>query len=330
MRNYIVTSFFLILPFFLVAQSTWEMGFSLGTTAYQGDLTPERIPESANSDLMYGFFLRKSLNPVWAIRANFLHGTWKGADEFAEDPKKLKRDFSFTNQISEGAILLEWDPFGKSRFREGPYNFRPRITPYGYLGAGLAHYQLSNNFPTVLDGITPEGVAKDLEEAENNLRLAIPMGLGLKMDLSKRSTLAFEGGPHYGVNDLVDGVSNAGNSATNDWYWHASANLSIRFGKKDSDGDGIIDKEDKCRYVAGSLSARGCPDQDGDGVEDDEDVCPTLAGPSRSTPCGCVDKVGDGTSNILRVLCRVIGQSAFKVIKSLLRCVYHITIALVL
>ena len=48
--------------------------------------------------------------------------------------------------------------------------------------------------------------------------------------------------------------------------------------KIDSDGDGVIDDEDECPNVFGSLSAKGCPDADGDGIEDKDDVCPNTQG----------------------------------------------------
>ena len=42
----------------------------------------------------------------------------------------------------------------------------------------------------------------------------------------------------------------------------------------DSDGDGIIDKVDKCPEVPGLVEFEGCPDQDGDGIPDMDDECP--------------------------------------------------------
>ena len=46
----------------------------------------------------------------------------------------------------------------------------------------------------------------------------------------------------------------------------------------DKDGDGILDKDDKCPDVAGSKTAMGCPDADLDSVADAEDRCPQEAG----------------------------------------------------
>ncbi len=59
----------------------------------------------------------------------------------------------------------------------------------------------------------------------------------------------------------------------------------------DSDGDGVLDKADKCPKEAGTVE--GCPDKDSDGdtVMDSKDACPTEAGPVAT--CGCVPKDGD-------------------------------------
>ncbi|MCH9682352.1 MAG: OmpA family protein [Deltaproteobacteria bacterium] len=48
---------------------------------------------------------------------------------------------------------------------------------------------------------------------------------------------------------------------------------------RDSDGDGVLDVDDRCIAAAGE-DAFGCPppDRDADGVEDTEDQCPTRAG----------------------------------------------------
>jgi outer membrane protein OmpA-like peptidoglycan-associated protein len=43
----------------------------------------------------------------------------------------------------------------------------------------------------------------------------------------------------------------------------------------DSDGDGVVDIDDRCPTVAGLPTAAGCKDGDGDGIADELDRCPT-------------------------------------------------------
>lgn len=64
---------------------------------------------------------------------------------------------------------------------------------------------------------------------------------------------------------------------------------------KDTDGDGVIDKEDACKKVAGPLENHGCPwpDTDGDKVFDKDDKCPEIAGPVENQGCPWKDSDGD-------------------------------------
>lgn len=61
---------------------------------------------------------------------------------------------------------------------------------------------------------------------------------------------------------------------------------------KDSDGDGVSDKRDKCRLDRGTWATLGCPDRDGDGILDKEDSCPDVKGIARFQ--GCPDTDNDG------------------------------------
>ena len=56
------------------------------------------------------------------------------------------------------------------------------------------------------------------------------------------------------------------------------AGLTFKFGGKDTDGDGIYDKDDACPDIAGLKQFQGCPDTDGDGIPDKDDACPEVAG----------------------------------------------------
>jgi outer membrane protein OmpA-like peptidoglycan-associated protein len=78
-------------------------------------------------------------------------------------------------------------------------------------------------------------------------------------------------------------------------YLHHSIGIKVRFGAKDSDGDGIVDSKDKCPDVKGTKALGGCPDSDGDGIIDKEDACPQVAGLQNLN--GCPDSDGDGIAD---------------------------------
>jgi OOP family OmpA-OmpF porin len=67
----------------------------------------------------------------------------------------------------------------------------------------------------------------------------------------------------------------------------------------DTDKDGINDEEDKCPTVPGLARYQGCPipDTDKDGLNDEEDKCPTVAGLARYQGCPIPDTDGDGVND---------------------------------
>lgn len=73
------------------------------------------------------------------------------------------------------------------------------------------------------------------------------------------------------------------------------AGVTFRFGGKDTDGDGILDKYDECPEEAGLKQFNGCPDSDADGIPDKLDQCPFEFGDAAMN--GCPDSDGDGIPN---------------------------------
>ena len=78
-------------------------------------------------------------------------------------------------------------------------------------------------------------------------------------------------------------------------HFQHSIGLVFKFGGKDTDGDGVYDKEDACPEVAGLKEFNGCPDTDGDGIKDSDDACPEVAGLAALN--GCPDADGDGIAD---------------------------------
>lgn len=64
---------------------------------------------------------------------------------------------------------------------------------------------------------------------------------------------------------------------------------------QDSDGDGVIDINDNCKYEYGT--EMGCPDSDMDGFEDFIDLCPDIAGDMAGCPDSDSDGVADSEDN---------------------------------
>ena len=105
--------------------------------------------------------------------------------------------------------------------------------------------------------------------------------VAIKFNTTYRKNFKNEGLVHYSPNLLPHFQHNLG--------------ISINFGGKDSDKDGIYDQHDDCPQVPGLPLFNGCPDSDGDGIEDAKDACPNEAGPRRFN--GCPDSDGDGVAD---------------------------------
>ncbi|MBJ2173926.1 OmpA family protein [Aureibaculum sp. A20] len=78
-------------------------------------------------------------------------------------------------------------------------------------------------------------------------------------------------------------------------HFQHAAGITIRFGGKDTDSDGVYDKDDECPEVFGLEAFNGCPDTDGDGIKDSDDACPEVAGLAALN--GCPDADGDGVAD---------------------------------
>jgi OOP family OmpA-OmpF porin len=78
-------------------------------------------------------------------------------------------------------------------------------------------------------------------------------------------------------------------------HYQNSLGLIIKFGGKDTDGDGVYDKKDACPEVAGLEEFNGCPDADNDGIKDSDDSCPNVAGLVAMN--GCPDADGDAIAD---------------------------------
>ena len=68
---------------------------------------------------------------------------------------------------------------------------------------------------------------------------------------------------------------------------------NIKAKERDTDKDGLFDKEDECPKVQGLVDLNGCPDRDKDGIKDKDDECPDFPGIVKNN--GCPDRDADGT-----------------------------------
>ena len=108
-------------------------------------------------------------------------------------------------------------------------------------------------------------------------------GVGFNTWFNENLGLTFQTGTKKGFADNVRA------------HYQSTLGLVVKFGGKDTDGDGVYDKDDACPEVVGLKEFNGCPDADGDGIKDSDDACPNVAGLAAMN--GCPDSDGDGVAD---------------------------------
>ena len=121
------------------------------------------------------------------------------------------------------------------------------------------------------------------------------------LELFPHGRVALYGRYLFGLSNIDDRASGSSGIEYKNQVIQAGVKLKL-FGKKveaDSDGDGVIDKNDKCPSEKGFERYNGCPipDTDGDGINDEVDKCPSVKGTAKYDGCPIPDTDGDGIND---------------------------------
>jgi outer membrane protein OmpA-like peptidoglycan-associated protein/opacity protein-like surface antigen len=242
---------------------------NVGVTQYFGDINESNF-FNKNLKLGFGAVLGYQISPVFGLRSQFLKTNLYG--------ERTDQNRKFESDLWDAALHLTLNV--NELFSE--YNDKRFFNLYLFGGAGVTSYKSS------LESITPSAVTNSHSDRQNEFIL--PLGAGVSFRISNNLSVNLEYGDHITFQsdnlDFTDGVKK------NDHYSYASAGLQIRFGAKDTDRDGVKDKEDVCPEVPGLVELAGCPDKDEDNIADKDDACPDIAGKAEFK--GCPDGDGDG------------------------------------
>ncbi|MDX1349992.1 MAG: OmpA family protein [Putridiphycobacter sp.] len=235
------------------AQNSTEdiaIGLQFGTIEYKGDLGNEFFSFADGVHPSIGLNLSKYVTPSFDLMGKARHGM-------------LDRDV-FTNSLYHFTIAAKY------KFNNG-YLLKEEslFAPYVFLGIGDALSIYTN----------VETGEKEAPLAEFNL----PMGVGFKFNITNQWSVSLETHYNYFISDRVDGVIMG---KWDDQFLYNSVGFSYNFASgKDSDGDGVKDKDDACPDVKGSKRTGGCPDADDDGIPDAKDNCPLIPGIKEEGGC---------------------------------------------
>ncbi len=219
------------IPFCLWAQlDTWAGGIYVGSSHYMGDMVSSSTPNLSQTGIAVGVAGQIYITEQIGMRTNLTYGQLKGRDADYSDLEG--RNFTFKTNYVELSSLVEWEPFGGKRYfsdADGNKFMDKLVSPYLYAGVGLSFLNLNTDYSGYEGESLLPGIMADRNAGSTKTSFILPVGLGLKIDLDSKFTIAVDGGVRFAFSDYLDGVSESGNPDANDAYILVGAMLYYRF-----------------------------------------------------------------------------------------------------
>jgi hypothetical protein len=263
----------ILLPTLLFSQSSrwkrtrYELVAGVGATSFMGDLGGGDKASHFVSDfnftsqrpLLSAGLRYKILEPL-AAKGTISYGWVSGSDEKSDNIYRLNRNLSFRSPIVEFATQVEFSIIKEPVSHR--YSLRRRkkfslqsLQVNTYLFVGVAGFWFN---PKGIDdgpGGTGEWVAlqplgtegqglMEGREKYSRIQLAIPLGIGMKYNITRQISLGVEFGARYTFTDYIDDVS----TTYIDNKWLAS---------KDAMAARMADKSDPLVLINGTGDQRG-------------------------------------------------------------------------
>jgi OmpA-OmpF porin, OOP family len=264
---------------------------------YNGDYSNQFY--SFEQGYAVGASIARYLNPSFDLMGHFFYDKAHSFDGWKSQ---------MPTWLNFEANMYNLNLLAKYKFNNG-YILKENARLAPYLLAGLGGNLAKSS------GVGENGAFTDEQYINPNLY----GGVGLNLRLTPALSLAVQTSLMLPFNDKIDGSSGEVAPVSkdgNDRFLENSVALYITPGKakkKDSDGDGVPDRLDKCPDTPKGVpvDADGCPlDTDKDGVLDYQDECPTVPGLKEFKGCPDTDK--DGIQDKEDDCPDVFGLAAFK------------------
>lgn len=189
----------------------WIASVGTGTAKYFGDLNnPGELFQGTRWNAEFG--LERRLDTRFSIRAGLTMFQLSGDDQIAAGEGRETRNLNFTSWNTELSITGTVQLFEE----RGRYYQRPAWNPFLFAGIGLLYYNPRTDIPEFDHNGNPladAGKKTSLRQHQTELveysplTVAIPFGVGIKMQISSSLNLVVTGGMRYTFTDYLDDVS---------------------------------------------------------------------------------------------------------------------------
>ncbi len=211
--------------------SKYALGFNLGTLVYQGDLVPGGIGNLKTLKPALGLNVTRMLDPYFSLRGNLVFGKISSDEsKYAQPEYRQHRNFKFSTPVTELSALLIFNPFGESDGSSA------RLTPYVFAGAGLSFLNIKRDYSrfdtTYFPGKSAASLGLGIDTLQKMKRVhpILPVGAGLKYQVTDQLSINAEAMYRYTGYDYIDGFKQAANPKSKDSYYGISVGISYRLG----------------------------------------------------------------------------------------------------
>ncbi|MBX2873487.1 MAG: hypothetical protein KTR30_15345 [Saprospiraceae bacterium] len=197
--------FLILLGFQFASAQSYDFGIFIGTSFYEGDIAPTAYKDYFKTfQPAVGFSVRTWPEYKFSFRVGFNYGTVTGSDTLRTSTRD--RRITFRTRIYEFYGVLEWN-FAYWKPGDGAFS----VTPYFLGGVNVFRFNPQAPFEGQWINLQPLGTEGQglpgFEKPYSLTEVGIPIGGGIRLQLSKHISMSFELSARKLFTDYLDDVS---------------------------------------------------------------------------------------------------------------------------